>query len=202
MPSQQTPRYPSQDPQPKIQGLGDVLRKHGDEDNNRDMNDGEKVGVHGVSNANGHVTPYSTQRSLSQEVNSAAYNIKNGWRKEDSVKNGSHKKPALQSKIDRIEGKYRYQFWYPDGRRKRVELIPSALTTLLLDSSTTKDFLTRIQGTACVSRWSRWRPYYHRQAPEVHSSTPNLNCSLIIARVWRLRSKQNGLLRKDVMEIE
>lgn len=78
MSSQPTPRYPPQDPQPKIQGLGDDLRKHGDEDNNRDMKDGDKVGGHGVKNAIVYVAPYPTQHPLSQEVNSAVYNIKNG----------------------------------------------------------------------------------------------------------------------------
>jgi hypothetical protein len=83
MPSPQTPCYAPQDPQQKIQGLGDDLRKHGDEDNNRDMKDGDKVGSHLVPNANGYAVPsrsiiYSTQRPLSQEVNSAAYDIKSG----------------------------------------------------------------------------------------------------------------------------
>jgi hypothetical protein len=51
MPSQQTPRYVAQDPQQRTQGLGDDLRRHADEDNNRDMKDGDKVGSHLVSNA-------------------------------------------------------------------------------------------------------------------------------------------------------
>ena len=48
---QKIPHYGKQDPPQRTQGLGDDLRRHADEDNNRDMKDGDKVGSHLVSNA-------------------------------------------------------------------------------------------------------------------------------------------------------